>query len=140
MADYTIKVRRYQPESGDPAYWEEFNVELDPSLSVLDGILQAKDREDGSLAVRCSCRAAICGSCGMKINGQSGLGCQTQIGEAQELADKMKSQGLPSSVIKPKRPDEPYRVVLGPYTSRESADSAGTRLGQPYFLYIPEDR
>ncbi len=88
MADYTIKVRRFQPESGEGPYWEEFNVELDPSLSVLDSLLQAKDRDDGSLAVRCSCRAAICGSCGMKINGQSGLGCKTQIGEAQELADK----------------------------------------------------
>jgi succinate dehydrogenase / fumarate reductase, iron-sulfur subunit len=90
MAEYTIKVRRFQPESGEGAYWEEFNVDLDPSLSVLDGLLQAKDKEDGSLAVRCSCRAAICGSCGMKINGQSGLGCKTQIGEAQEQANKMK--------------------------------------------------
>src|SRR5690349_4313077 len=89
MAEYTIKVRRFQPESGEGPYWEQFNVELDPSLSVLDGLLQAKDRDDGSLAVRCSCRAAICGSCGMKINGQSGLGCQTQIGEAQEQAEKM---------------------------------------------------
>ncbi len=84
MAEYTLKVRRYQPESGEGPYWEEFEVELDPSLSVLDGLLQAKDRDDGSLSVRCSCRAAICGSCGMKINGQSGLGCKTQIGEAQE--------------------------------------------------------
>jgi len=89
MAEYTIKVRRFQPESGEGPYWEEFNVDLDPSLSVLDGLLQAKDNEDGSLAVRCSCRAAICGSCGMKINGQSGLGCKTQIGEAQEQANKM---------------------------------------------------
>jgi succinate dehydrogenase / fumarate reductase iron-sulfur subunit len=89
MAEYTIKVRRFQPESGEGPYWEEFNVDLDPSLSVLDGLLQAKDRDDGSLAVRCSCRAAICGSCGMKINGQSGLGCKTQIGEAQEQANKM---------------------------------------------------
>jgi succinate dehydrogenase / fumarate reductase, iron-sulfur subunit len=88
MAEYTLKVRRYLPESGEGAYWEEFKVELDPSLSVLDGILQAKDRDDGSLSVRCSCRAAICGSCGMKINGQSGLGCKTQIGEAQHLANK----------------------------------------------------
>jgi succinate dehydrogenase / fumarate reductase iron-sulfur subunit len=91
MAEYTIKVRRFQPESGEGPYWEEFNVDLDPSLSVLDGLLQAKDREDGSLSVRCSCRAAICGSCGMKINGQSGLGCKTQIGEAQEQANKMKA-------------------------------------------------
>ncbi|MDX6626236.1 MAG: succinate dehydrogenase / fumarate reductase, iron-sulfur subunit [Solirubrobacterales bacterium] len=89
MADYTIKVRRFQPESGEGPYWEEFNVDLEPSLSVLDGLLQTKDREDGSLAVRCSCRAAICGSCGMKINGQSGLGCKTQIGDAQAQADKM---------------------------------------------------
>jgi succinate dehydrogenase / fumarate reductase iron-sulfur subunit len=89
MAEYTIKVRRFQPESGEGPYWEEFNVDLEPSLSVLDGLLQTKDREDGSLAVRCSCRAAICGSCGMKINGQSGLGCKTQIGEAQEQANKM---------------------------------------------------
>jgi succinate dehydrogenase / fumarate reductase, iron-sulfur subunit len=88
MADYRIKVRRFQPESGQGPYWEEFNVDLEPSLSVLDSLLQVRDREDGSLAVRCSCRAAICGSCGMKINGQSGLGCKTQIGEAQALADK----------------------------------------------------
>ncbi len=93
MAEYTLKVRRYQPESGEGAYWEEFKVELDPSLSVLDGLLQAKDRDDGSLSVRCSCRAAICGSCGMKINGQSGLGCKTQIGEAQEMAEKFAKGG-----------------------------------------------
>jgi succinate dehydrogenase / fumarate reductase iron-sulfur subunit len=91
MATYTLKVRRFQPESGEGPYWEEFKVELDPSLAVLDGILQAKDRDDGSLTVRCSCKAAICGSCGMKINGQSGLGCKTQIGEAQELANKKAS-------------------------------------------------
>jgi succinate dehydrogenase / fumarate reductase iron-sulfur subunit len=107
MATYTLKVRRYQPESGEGAYWEEFKVDLDPSLSVLDGLLQAKDRDDGSLSVRCSCRAAICGSCGMKINGQSGLGCKTQIGEAQELAEKKASVspgadgGAPTIVVEP---------------------------------------
>jgi succinate dehydrogenase iron-sulfur subunit len=88
MATYTLKVRRYLPESGEGPYWEEFEVELDPSLSILDGLLQAKDRDDGSLSVRCSCRAAICGSCGMKINGQSGLGCKTQIGEAHTQANR----------------------------------------------------
>jgi succinate dehydrogenase / fumarate reductase iron-sulfur subunit len=107
MAEYTLKVRRYQPESGEGAFWEEFKVDLDPTLSVLDGILQAKDRDDGSLSVRCSCRAAICGSCGMKINGQSGLGCKTQIGEAQELAEKKASvgngrtEGTPPIVVEP---------------------------------------
>jgi succinate dehydrogenase / fumarate reductase iron-sulfur subunit len=89
MASYELKVRRYQPESGDGPYWESFEVDLDPTLSVLDGLLQARDRDDGSLSVRCSCRAAICGSCGMKINGQSGLACKTQLGDAQSMANKM---------------------------------------------------
>jgi len=95
MAEYTLKVRRYQPESGEGAYWEEFKVDLDPSLSVLDGILQAKDRDDGSLSVRCSCRAAICGSCGMKVNGSSTLACKTQIGEAHEQANRRKIGDVP---------------------------------------------
>src|SRR5262245_65917446 len=87
MAEFTLKVRRFQPEDLEGAYWETFDVDLDPTLSVLDGLLQAKDREDGSLAVRCSCRAAICGSCGMKIKGQSTLGCKTMLEEAQAYAD-----------------------------------------------------
>jgi succinate dehydrogenase / fumarate reductase, iron-sulfur subunit len=88
MPEYTLKVRRYQPESGEGPYWEEFNVDLDPDLSVLDGLLQVRDREDGTLVVRCSCKAAICGSCGMKINGQSTLGCKTRISEAHERANR----------------------------------------------------
>ncbi len=88
MPEYTLKIRRFQPESGRGPFWEEFKVELEESLSVLDGILQARDREDGTLAVRCSCRAAICGSCGTKINGQSTLACKTQIGHAHAAANR----------------------------------------------------
>jgi len=108
MAEYTLKVRRYQPESGQAAFWEEFKVDLDPSLSVLDGLLQVKDRDDGSLAVRCSCRAAICGSCGMKVNGQSGLGCKTQVGEAQEMANKFADGGARGTGTR-----EPGREIAG---------------------------
>ena len=87
MAEFTLKVRRFKPEDRQGPYWESFDVDLDPTLSVLDGLLQAKDRDDGSLAVRCSCRAAICGSCGMKINGQSTLACKTMLEEAQSFAE-----------------------------------------------------
>ena len=82
MADYTLKVRRYDPESGNPAFWHEYDVDLPPERSVLDGILQVKDREDASIGIRCSCRAAICGSCGVRINGKSALACNTRISDA----------------------------------------------------------
>jgi len=112
MAEFTLKVRRFKPEEAEGPYWESFDVDLDPTLSVLDGLLQAKDRDDGSLAVRCSCRAAICGSCGMKINGQSTLACKTMLEEAQSYAeshavaaqedgDKTKGNGQTEIVVEP---------------------------------------
>jgi succinate dehydrogenase / fumarate reductase iron-sulfur subunit len=89
MPEYTLKLRRYSPETGQAAYWEEFTIDLDGHRSVLDGILQAKDREDGSIGIRCSCRAAICGSCGVRINGKPALACHTHLDEAARTAHGM---------------------------------------------------
>src|SRR3954466_15655458 len=82
MSDFTLNVRRFDPESGAAAYWQEFTVDVEPERSVLDGILRAKNDEDGSLSIRCSCQAAICGSCGVRINGKSKLACKTKLGDA----------------------------------------------------------
>ncbi len=86
MPEYTLRIRRYSPETGESAYWEDFDVELDGHRSVLDGILQAKDDQDGSIGIRCSCRAAICGSCGVRINGKPGLACHMHLEEAAKTA------------------------------------------------------
>src|SRR4051795_13666511 len=98
MADYTLKIRRYDPESGEPAYWQDFDVDLPPERSVLDGILQARNDQDGSIGIRCSCQAAICGSCGVRINGKSRLACNTKIGEAAARAQTM---GRDAIVVEP---------------------------------------
>jgi succinate dehydrogenase / fumarate reductase, iron-sulfur subunit len=89
MPEYTLKLRRYSPETGEAAYWQEFTIDLDGKRSVLDGILQAKDREDGSIGIRCSCRAAICGSCGVRVNGKPELACHTHLDEAARTAHGM---------------------------------------------------
>ncbi|HEY1689837.1 MAG TPA: succinate dehydrogenase/fumarate reductase iron-sulfur subunit [Solirubrobacteraceae bacterium] len=80
---FTLRLRRYNPESGQAPYWEEHQIELEPHRSVLEGILQAKAVTDGSIGIRCSCRAAICGSCGVKINGEPGLACHTHLDHAK---------------------------------------------------------
>ena len=80
--DFTLRLRRYDPESGEAPYWDEHTIQLEPHRSVLEGILQAKARFDGSIGIRCSCRAAICGSCGVRINGQPGLACHTHLDKA----------------------------------------------------------
>ncbi len=84
--EFTLRMRRYDPESGDAPYWDEHTVKLEPHRSVLEGILQAKARFDGSIAIRCSCRAAICGSCGVRINGEPGLACHTHLDHASQAS------------------------------------------------------
>ena len=86
MPEYTLRIRRYSPESGEAAHWQDYEIDLDGHRSVLDGILQAKDRQDGSIGIRCSCRAAICGSCGVRINGKPTLACHTHLDKAFETA------------------------------------------------------
>ena len=85
---FTIRLRRYDPESGEAPYWDEHTVELEPHRSVLEAILQARDRFDGSIGIRCSCRQAICGSCGVRVNGEPALACHTHLDAARGGADE----------------------------------------------------
>jgi succinate dehydrogenase / fumarate reductase iron-sulfur subunit len=80
---FTIRLRRYDPESGEAPYWDEHTVELEPHRSVLEAVLQARDRFDGSIGIRCSCRQAICGSCGVRVNGEPALACHTHLDAAR---------------------------------------------------------
>jgi succinate dehydrogenase / fumarate reductase iron-sulfur subunit len=83
---FTLRLRRYDPESGEAPYWDEHTVELEPHRSVLEGILQARDQFDGSIGIRCSCRQAICGSCGVRVNGEPALACHTHLDAAKRGA------------------------------------------------------
>jgi succinate dehydrogenase / fumarate reductase iron-sulfur subunit len=86
MPEYLMKIRRFDPKSGEAAYWDEHSVELDGSQSVLDAILKIRDDVDGSVGIRCSCQQAICGSCGVRMNGKPGLACNTHLEEAAARA------------------------------------------------------
>jgi succinate dehydrogenase / fumarate reductase iron-sulfur subunit len=79
MPDFTLKIRRYLPESGEAAFWQEYTVDLEGHRSVLEAILTARADQDGTIGIRCSCRAAICGSCGVRINGKPRLACNTHL-------------------------------------------------------------
>jgi succinate dehydrogenase / fumarate reductase iron-sulfur subunit len=83
---FTLRLRRYDPESGEAPYWDEHTIDLEGHRSVLEGILQARDRFDGSIGIRCSCRQAICGSCGVRVNGEPALACHTHLDAARAAA------------------------------------------------------
>ncbi len=72
-----IEVLRYNPETDTEPHQQVFEVPFTDDMSVLQGVQYIKDYLDGSLSFRWSCRMAICGSCGMMINGVPNLSCQT---------------------------------------------------------------
>jgi fumarate reductase iron-sulfur subunit len=78
MADtITLQVARYRPEEDSAVSFQEYEVPCPKEWVVLDGLNYVKDRLDGTLSYRWSCRMGICGSCGMTVNGEPKLTCAT---------------------------------------------------------------
>ena len=78
MADQiTLQVARYRPEEESAPTFQEYDVPCPKDWVVLDGLNYVKDRLDGTLSYRWSCRMGICGSCGMTVNGEPKLTCAT---------------------------------------------------------------
>jgi succinate dehydrogenase iron-sulfur subunit len=78
MPDHiTLQVARYRPEQDAETTFDEYEVPCPKDWVVLDGLNHIKDRIDGTLSYRWSCRMGICGSCGMTVNGEPKLTCAT---------------------------------------------------------------
>lgn len=70
-----IEVLRFHPDTDAAPHWQGWDLPFREDMSVLQGLQYIKDHLDGSLTFRWSCRMAICGSCGMMIDGQPQLAC-----------------------------------------------------------------
>jgi len=73
----TLEVTRYSPERDAAPAFQRYEVPLRKDWVVLDALNYIKDKVDGSLTFRWSCRMGICGSCGMMVNGEPKLTCAT---------------------------------------------------------------
>ncbi len=94
---YTAKIKRYNPDE-DRSYWQDFEVEVEDSLTVLELLMYIKDKIDPTLTFRAFCRSAICGSCAMIINNRAGLACKIQ------AKDKIKNGVIKIEPLKTLKP------------------------------------
>lgn len=72
-----LNVARYRPEIELSPTFQNYEVPLREEWAILDALNYIKDRIDGSLSFRWSCRMGVCGSCGMMVNGEPKLTCAT---------------------------------------------------------------
>jgi fumarate reductase iron-sulfur subunit len=73
----TLEVARYCPERDTRPTLQEFQVPFRKDWVILDALNYIKDKMDGSLSYRWSCRMGVCGSCGMMVDGEPKLTCAT---------------------------------------------------------------
>src|SRR5437868_14458123 len=84
--EFTLKIQRYNPETAD-SHIERFTVDAPETATLLDVLDVIKDDVDGSLTYRKSCRMAVCGSCGMRMNGAAVLACKTPMAPIAESGE-----------------------------------------------------
>ncbi len=79
--EYTFRIKRYDPDVDVKPYFKEYQVDLEPTDRVLDGLNRIKWLQDGTLTYRRSCAHGVCGSDAMRINGRNYLACKTLMKE-----------------------------------------------------------
>ncbi len=86
-----LEILRYDPERDDEPRFQTYRVPCQEDWVVLDAVNYVKDELDRSLSYRWSCHMAVCGSCGMMINGEPMLSCKTFI---RDQPDKIRIEPL----------------------------------------------
>ncbi len=73
-----IRVLRYNPHTPALApHWQSYEVEDAPGTTLFIALTEIREKLDPSLQFDFVCRAGICGSCAMLIDGRPGLACRT---------------------------------------------------------------
>jgi len=88
-----FEIFRYNPEDPDSKpHMQGFDIEEQPYMSLFMALNEIRETQDPSLQFDFACRSAICGSCGMMVNGRPNLGCRTQ---TSDLPDVINLHPLP---------------------------------------------
>ena len=71
----TLRILRSAP--GEAPRWQDFSIEEGEGMTLFIALNEVRQNLDPSLQFDFVCRAGICGSCGMLIDGRPGLACRT---------------------------------------------------------------
>ena len=77
-----LSVLRYDPQlPGSGPRMQTYEITDAPGMTLFIALNEIRDTQDPTLQFDFVCRAGICGSCGMLINGRPGLACRTLTGK-----------------------------------------------------------
>ena len=71
-----VKILRFNPHADRAPYFQSFEFDYAPPMTVLDVLNQVRENFAPDLSYDWCCRNGHCGLCGVKINGKEGLSCR----------------------------------------------------------------
>ncbi len=88
-----FNIFRYNPQDPESVpHMETFTLEETERMTLFIALTRIREEQDPSLQFDFCCRAGICGSCAMVINGRPGLACKTL---TKDLPDEITLLPLP---------------------------------------------
>ena len=89
----SIRVLRFDPSRPEVApHWQTFELDDAAGMTLFIALSEIREKLDPSLQFDFVCRAGICGSCAMLVNGRPALACRTL---TQNLGDSFTLAPLP---------------------------------------------
>lgn len=86
-----LEIMRYDPDTDNAPHFQVFEVPCQDDWVVLDAINYIKENLDRTLSYRWSCHMAVCGSCGMVVNGEPVLSCHAFL---RDYPDRIRIEAL----------------------------------------------
>lgn len=81
-----FEIFRFNPEeTGTEPRIDTFELDERPYMSLYMALNEIREQQDSSLQFDFACRSAVCGSCGMLVNGRPALGCRTLTGDLPDV-------------------------------------------------------
>ena len=78
--EITISVLKFNPRSlVSKPHYVDYKLEETPGMTLFIALTKIREEHDPDLSFDFVCRAGICGSCGMVVNGKPALACRTLI-------------------------------------------------------------
>ena len=75
--EITISVLKFNPRSKvSKPHFVEYKLEETPGMTLFIALMKIRETMDADLSFDFVCRAGICGSCGMVVNGKPTLACK----------------------------------------------------------------
>lgn len=76
--EITLSILKYDPrdQESEPSF-VDYKLEETPGMTLFIALNEIRSNQDADLSYDFVCRAGICGSCGMVVNGKPVLACRT---------------------------------------------------------------